>query len=239
MWRFKFYTIMSILVFALLYLHTTLIVLFSIPCVLIRQKNCVRKVVHIWSVVSFWLTIKKVSVKGLEHVDKNKKYILVANHASLFDIMAIMKVFPGVSWFGRERLQKIPLFGSVLKMIDYIPMKSGNIKNTRQMITKLIQNSGTMTIAIFPEGTRTTQGPLNRFHKGFIYVLKASQHDVLPVTLNGFFSLKPKTRMTINFSSTLEMIIHDPIENKNLKDKSDIDIISQVKDVIESAYSYN
>jgi 1-acyl-sn-glycerol-3-phosphate acyltransferase len=153
--------------------------------------------------------------------------------------MAIMKVFPGISWFGRERLLKIPLFGRVLKMIDYIPMKSGNIKNTRQMISQLILNSNTMTIAIFPEGTRTLQGQLNRFHKGFIYVLKAADHDILPVTLNGFYSLKPKPRMAINFSSKLEMIIHDPIENKTLKNKSDVDIITHVKDVIESVYIYD
>ena len=61
----------------------------------------------------------------------------------------------------------------------------------------------------------------------------------MPVTLNGFFSLKPKPRMTINFSSKLEMVIHDPIKNKSLKNKSDVDIITHVKDVIESGYTYN
>jgi hypothetical protein len=42
--------------------------------------------------------------------------------------------------------------------------------------------------------------------------------------------------MTIDFSARLEMIIHDPIENKSLKTKTDVDIINHVRDVIESAY---
>jgi len=239
MLRSKFYTIISIPVFAVLYLHTTLIVLLSILCGIFNQKRCVRKLAHIWSVLIILIIGKKLTVNGLEKIDKNQKYILVANHASLFDIMAIMKVFPSVSWFGRERLLKIPLFGFALKMIDYIPMKSGNIKNTKNMIEQLIQNSNTMTIAIFPEGTRTLDGRLNRFHKGFIYVLRAAEHNILPVTLNGFYNLKPKPRMFINFSSKIEMVIHDPIENKSLKSKTDIDIINQVKDVIESAYLHN
>ena len=137
MWRYKLYTAMSIPVFALLYLHTTLIVLLSIPCVLIRQKNCVRKVVHIWSVVSFLLTAKKVSVKGLEHVDRTKKYILVSNHASLFDIMAIMKVFPCVSSTALHTLQPddgyptisflVPLSIFIMTSIKlFVPIKADN-----------------------------------------------------------------------------------------------------------------
>ena len=103
------------------------------PCSVINNRKCVRKVVHIWAITTFWIIGKRLSIKGFDKIDATKKYIIVANHASLFDIMAIMKVFPGISWFGRERLLKIPLFGTVLKMIDYIPMKTGDIKNTRQI----------------------------------------------------------------------------------------------------------
>ena len=153
--------------------------------------------------------------------------------------MAIMSVFPGVSWFGREYLQKIPLFGYILKMIDYIPMRTSDLKNTKSMINKLIKNSQNRTIAIFPEGTRTTTGQLNRFHKGFIHVLRASELSILPVTLNGFYKLKPKTRFHINFSSRLQVVIHNPIEFDTLKRKNDIDIITQVKDVIQSRLLYS
>jgi len=169
-------------------------------------------------------------------MEKDKRYILIANHASLFDIMAIMSFFPGVSWFGRERLLKIPLFGQILKMTDYIPMKPANIRNTKEMLHHLIQKSSGMTIAMFPEGTRTLDGQLNRFHKGFIYVQRASGLDILPVTLNGFYRLKPKNRMAINFKAPLSIVIHKPVKNEELKNKKDVYLISRIKDVIESAY---
>ena len=133
MLKLRLYTFISIPVFALLYLQTTFFVLLSMPCSVINNRKCVRKVVHIWAITTFWIIGKRLSIKGFDKIDATKKYIIVANHASLFDIMAIMKVFPGISWFGRERLLKIPLFGTVLKMIDYIPMKTGDINNTRQI----------------------------------------------------------------------------------------------------------
>lgn len=238
MWRSALYVFLSLPVFALLYLHTTVIVFLSIPCAISGQKSCIRKLIHFWAKTVFWIMAKKIEIHGLRYINKNKKYILLVNHTSLFDIMAVMSVFPGVSWFGKEYLQKIPLFGYILKMINYIPMKTSDLNNTRDMLNRLIQNSKNMTIAIFPEGTRTINGKLNRFHKGFLYVLKATELSILPVTLNGFFNLKPKTRFHINFSSRLQIVIHNPIEYESIKFKNDLDIIAQVKDVIESALSY-
>jgi len=196
----------------------------------------VKTLVHYWARSVFWIIGKKIPVVGMENMEKDKRYILVANHASLFDIMAIMSFFPGISWFGRERLLKIPLFGQILKMIDYIPMKQASIKATKEMLGHLIQKSSGKTIAIFPEGTRTTDGQLKRFHKGFIYVQRASELDILPVTLNGFHRLKPKTRMAIDFRTPIGVVIHKPVKNVELKDENDVDIIRRIKGIIESAY---
>ena len=115
-------------------------------------------------------------------------------------------------------------------------MKTVNIRNTREMIDQLIQNSKGVTIAIFPEGTRTIDGSINKFRKGFIHVLRASELEILPVTLKGFYELKPKNRFSIKFNTKINVIIHKPIKNKYLADKDDHEIISELREVIESAY---
>jgi len=95
------------------------------------------------------------------------------------------------------------------------------------------------TVAIFPEGTRTLDGKLNSFYRGFIHLLKASGNDILPVTLNGFYKLKPKNRFHINFGSRLGVVIHPPIEGWELIPASDWDIISRISSILESANSDN
>ncbi len=236
MQRNYLFFLISIPVFGLLYLNTIIAVIVCLLFAYLNMKVLVKAIVHYWARSTFWILGKKVPVTGKENMEKGKRYILVANHASLFDIMAIMSFFPDVSWFGRERLLKIPLFGQILKMIDYIPMKPGNIRTTKEMLSHLIQKSDGMTIAIFPEGTRTEDGQINRFHKGFIYVQRASGLDILPVTLNGFHRLKPKTRMAIDFKAPIGVIIHKPVRSEELRDIKDVTIIHRIKDIIESAY---
>jgi len=211
MWRIRVYTFLTVSAFGLLYLFTIIIVLIGMPIVFLRLKRAVRLLMRFWAKSVFLIIGKKLHVEGQERIQKNGKYILIANHSSLFDIMAIISFFPGVSWFGHERLLKIPVFRQILKMTDYVPMKKTSIKNTKEMIDQLIMKSKGHTIAIFPEGTRTLDGKVNEFFRGFIQVLRASEINVLPVTLNGFYVLKPKNRFYINFSSRISVIIHEPV----------------------------
>jgi len=231
----RLYTFLSVPVFLILYSFTAVVVLLVLLFTYIRWKPVVYALMRFWAKSIFIFMGKRLRIKGKEHMVKGKKYILLANHSSLFDITAITAFFPGVCWFGHERLLKIPLFGKMLLMNDYIPMTLANIRNTRRMMEQLMEKSTTRTIAIFPEGTRTLNGKMNPFYRGFIYLLRATDTDILPVTLNGFFRLKPKNRFHINFGARLEVVIHPPMQNSRLTMLNDNEIIDKVRSVIETA----
>lgn len=226
------YTILS---YSLLYPFTFFIVLTVLLLHTLRFQKTIPAIVKLWAYSSFLMIGKFYKIEGWEHFDKNRKYILLTNHSSLFDIMGIMAISSRVSWFGRADLMQIPVFGKVLRVLHYIPMQSTDLKNTKNMIGQLIKGTENQTVAIFPEGTRTTTGSLNRFHKGFLHVLKASQLDILPITLKGFYEFKPKTRFYFNYSVKLSARIHPPISYSGLKNLEDREIIEKVRASIESA----
>lgn len=226
----------SIFVFAVLYTYTAAGVLLVIILSWIKAKKAVQFLCSIWAKSVFPIMGKKLKVTGRENIDKSKKYILLANHASLFDIVAITSFYPKVSWFGHERLLKVPVFGRFLKLTDYVPFKEPTVRNTRHMLNQLIEKANNQSVALFPEGTRTLNGKINPFFRGFIYLFRTREIDILPLTLNGFYDLKPKNRFYIDFGSKLEVIIHKPIRREELMDKSDGEIIDIVKSIIESAY---
>jgi len=232
--RNRFFSFISVPAFAMLYFQTAITVIIILPFAYLHYKNAVKLFVHLWAKSVFWMLGKKLNIYGIENYTENKRYIIIANHASLFDIMAIMSFCPDVAWFGHERLMKIPVFNQILKMIDYMPTKEPNIKNTKLMLDEIIKKLKHHTIAIFPEGTRTLNGTMNEFFRGFIYILKSSDADILPVTLNGFYSLKPKNRFYIDFSAKISVVINKPINAVNLKVKTDNDIITEMKRIIES-----
>ena len=234
--RPRVYKVISFVLFGFLYSYTAIGVLIVLIPGLFRVKSAVRLIIQYWAKSVFILMGKRFPVHGKENIDPVEKYILVANHASLFDIVAIMSFYPKVAWFGHERLLKIPIFGTLLKMTDYVAFTTPSYLNTKKMLDELVRKSGKQSVAIFPEGTRTLSGNINEFYKGFIYLLRASGNGILPVTLNGFYQLKPKNRSYINFDSELSVFVHKPIKREQLISKSDPEIIETVRNVIESAY---
>ena len=234
--RTRLYAMISVIIFGILYCYTAIGVFIVLILTLLHFKKPVRFLFQMWAKSVFFIMGKKFRVFGKENIKKGEKYILVANHSSLFDIVAITSFFPGISWFGHERLLKVPLFRNMLKMMDYVPFKEPTYRNTKQMIDQLIHMSKSQSVAIFPEGTRTLNGEINQFYRGFIYLFRTRDIEILPVTLNGFYNLKPKNRFYINFDSKLDVVIHKPIKREILSGKNDSEIIETVKTVIESAY---
>jgi 1-acyl-sn-glycerol-3-phosphate acyltransferase len=230
---------LTVPVFGVLYVFTAIGVVFIIFLSWFNAKRPIQFLTMVWAKSVFLLMGKNLRVTGKENINRNERYIVLANHASLFDIVAIISFFPQVSWFGHERLLKVPIFGKFLKMTDYVPFREPTVANTRHMLEQLMEKSQNQSVALFPEGTRTTSGKINPFYRGFIYLFKTRNISILPVTLNGFYDLKPKNRFSINFRSKLEVVIHKAIPKEDLINKTDSEIIDTVKTVIESSYHKN
>ncbi len=231
----KIHIALSVPVFLLLYSYTAVVVFLILIMAYLRFKHGIRILMGLWAKSVFPLMGKKIHIKGRYNIQQDVRYILLANHSSLFDIIAIMAFYPDVSWFGHERLLRIPLFKQMLLMTDYIPLRINSVKNTRAMLENLEQKAQHRTVAIFPEGTRTLDGKLNSFYRGFIHLLRATENDILPVTLNGFYKLKPKNRFSIHFGSRLGVVIHPPMEGKSMARRSDKEIMDRVSEALESA----
>ena len=232
--RITIFKILSIPAYGIMYLFTAIMIFIGLPFVYLNQKRVVKVMIRFWARTVFRITGKKVHLHGLENIHKDLHYILVANHSSLFDIVAIVSVVPDIAWFGHERLLRIPFFRRVLLLTDYIPMRKASLRNTREMIGSLIEKSKRLNLAIFPEGTRTLNGKINDFYRGFIILLRSTEGiDVLPVTLSGFYEFKPKSRYWIDFGSRLELTIHEPLHRENLINKTDREIADIVKNTLE------
>jgi len=193
--------------------------------------------VFIWSRILFLLCGKTIQIKGRENIEKNKNYLIVANHSSLFDILALMQVFPDIAWVGAKRYKKIPVFGQLLKFINYITIDRKSLIGSKKAIDEAVQTAfKNKSIGFFPEGTRSLDGEIHKFKRGFVYILKHSNLDLLPLTLNGFYQFKPKKRFYLDPTSKLEIIIHKPLKNKELSKLDDLEIMEKVYNIIKSSH---
>lgn len=235
MWRVRIFSLLTVPAFIILYLFTAAVVIVLIPMLFLGMNRLSRGLMKGWAKSVFIIMGRKLHIEGIHNIEHDRRYILVANHTSLFDIVAIISFFPGLSWFGHERLTRIPVFRKVLVLINYVPMKKTTVGNTRVMMDELVEKSRNQTIGIFPEGTRSLNGKVSDFYRGFVILLRNSDTDVLPVTLKGFYELKPKNRFYLGFDSKLKVTIHKPIRRDDLISLDNSEIIKTVKERIESA----
>ena len=117
-----------------------------------------------------------------------KPALIIANHQSHLDLMAIMMLTPNLIILTKNWVWHNPFYGIVIRYADYFP-----ISETEQMVENLAQmvEKG-YSVMIFPEGTRSVDCHIQRFHRGAFYLAERLALDVVPVVIDGFGKVLPK-----------------------------------------------
>ena len=173
----------------------------------------VHDLASLWSKSILFFAGTKVKVEGIENIDPQKGYLILVNHQSAFDIPVVMAHLPIYFRFiAKESLFSIPIFGTGMKMIDYIPIDRGDKEKSRKSLSKAVRaiESG-HSILIFPEGTRTKTGKMNPFKFGFLKVAMHSEEvALLPITIMGTYDIMVKGSLKIR-KAKVRMFIHAPL----------------------------
>lgn len=169
---------------------------------------------HWWSIFVVRILFLSVSVEGRGNEDKNQSYVFVANHQSAMDIFLIYGFLNHqFRWMMKKSLEKIPFVGRACRISHQIfvdrDSKSG-IADTIASARKILQSG--MSLTVFPEGTRTDDGHLHRFHNGAFVLADELQKPVIPLTIDGAYDVLPKSK-GFNFVKRhrMRLVIHKPI----------------------------
>ena len=130
-----------------------------------------------------------------DYVDKHKfdlkePAVIVCNHQSHLDIALILLLNPKIFVLTNEWVWKNPFYGLIIRYIDFYPIYTG-IDNGYEKIKQKVDKG--YSVLIFPEGTRTKDGKINRFHQGAFSLADYLGLDILPVILHGAYNCMPKT----------------------------------------------
>jgi len=210
---------------------------FAIFFLALGKRDFVTKLSRGWSRLLFIFGFTPLHIIGEENIDRNSKMLYVANHSCFFDPHALLAFVPNMTFTGKKEVLSIPLIGWGLKASGGIPIDRKNFMGSMENLYRVAREAKPgFCMAIFPEGTRTLTGEPGEFKRGFVRISQRGELDIIPVTMNGFWSFKPKNRKTFHRPSRLEIIIHKPIPYKELEQMKDDDIIARVRGDILSAY---
>lgn len=161
----------------------------------------------------------KVNIRHNDRISKNKEYIIVSNHLSYLDIPVLMVSMPkNIRFIYKKSLTKIPIFGWSLFLGGYIPIDRSNARNAIESLKKAANRlKENVSIAIFPEGTRSKTGLTGEFKKGIFMLAEFAETEILPVTIIGTNKILHKDSLKIN-PGEVEVIINDPLEFRKNKE---------------------
>lgn len=186
----------------------------------VRKK--VVDVLNFCLLYSLWILGTKITFKGFEKIPLNRPLIIVANHQSLLDIVAIVV---GFRKNHPKFISKIEL-GKGIPSVSYNLRHGGSVLIDRKkgaqsvkdimMLGKHIEATN-YSACIFPEGTRTKNGLVKTFQPAGIASLirTAPSAVIVPFAIDGFEIMK-NGYFPITFGCHFKLTVLDPIEPKGL-----------------------
>ncbi len=139
------------------------------------------------TVVHQWLNpLWRFRTSGIKIKDPRRPYIVVANHQSFVDILLISQLPWEMKWLSKADFFKYPLVGWLMQMAGDIKL----IRGKRDSIVAAMDAckdrlSKNVSVMIFPEGTRSSDGEMKKFKDGAFRLAIETGTPILPLVLDG------------------------------------------------------
>jgi len=162
--------------------------------------------------------------------------LLVANHQSFLDPPIVSSAIRHrhTDFLARGGLFKFKPFGWLISTLHSTPIKQGTGDAGAMKATLKKLGDGKMML-VFPEGSRTSDGELQKFQRGIAVLLKRAHCQVVPIGIAGAFDAWPRSRKLPKlWSKRIVVCFGDPIDSDTLMSKGTDDAIATLYERVEA-----
>jgi len=174
----------------------------------------------------------RVDVEGRENIPEGV-CLFAANHTSNADAAAIVGAIPRrLGIFGRKSLFDIPIVGLAFRLANFVPVDRGNRDAALASVKQAVEYiKGGSSFLVYPEGTRSPDGRMQRFKKGSFVMAIEARVPIVPVACAGAHRIMKKNslvihpgKVTVRFGkpvdasgytveqrTTLALLVHDAV----------------------------
>lgn len=159
-----------------------------------------------------------VSLEGEEKLRAGGGQVLACSHQSMFDIPALMAAVPAsIRFVAKAELSRVPVFAAGMRSSGHVFIDRAN---PRHAIAQMRGFGGRMrreglSVVVFPEGTRSRDGRLQRFKRAPFLLAIEADAPVLPVAVDGGAGVLPKGDVWIR-PGRIRIRVGDPVPTGGL-----------------------
>ncbi len=134
------------------------------------------------TIIPYW----KFELRGREKIPWNRPVILVSNHRSQVDILALSKIRRPFKWTSKSENFRMPFVGMVLILTRSIPVNRESLRSGSKFINRAeAEIKRGSSILLFPEGTRSKTGSMRIFKEGAFLLAKRTACPIIPIVHTG------------------------------------------------------
>lgn len=123
-----------------------------------------------------------ITIEGIGETDFEEPKLIVCNHQSHIDLPVIMSLHPKIVFLTNDWVWHNAFFGKIVQEAEFLPVSAG----IEEILPKLenLKSRG-YSLVIFPEGTRSEDDNIQRFHQGAFFLAQKLGLDIKPLVLHG------------------------------------------------------
>jgi len=224
--------LVAIPLIAVLTILTAILTMIFSP--IFPKSRFAHSIPKIWAKIVCFLLLIRVKNFGKENIDTRQSYVYISNHQSIIDIFVIYGWLPSVfKWLMKAELFKIPFVGWACKAAGHIFIdRSVGIEANKSIAAAKRKLKDGISIVIFPEGSRTHDGKMQRFKRGAFRIAADLHLPILPITLRGSYERLPRNHGPKFSYGTVEMYFHNPINIA--ENQTEDDLMQQAWNIVAS-----
>ncbi len=139
--------------------------------------------------------------------------VIVANHASLVDILVVFDLFRPFKWVSKIENFKIPFVGWNMRLNGYVPLLRGDRDSVVAMLARCSDLLGKGNpVLFFPEGTRSKDGQMRPFKDGAFELAMEHRVPLIPVSVHGTSRALPKHGMVLKEHVDAHVDVLEPMD---------------------------
>jgi 1-acyl-sn-glycerol-3-phosphate acyltransferase len=139
-------------------------------------------------------------VIGAENMIEEGPCIIAANHCSYLDPPLVgVACKRAIHYLARKSLLDWPILGPIFPQLNVIPVDQDNPERSALMgIIRVVRSGG--AALIFPEGSRSPDGNLQRAQPGIGLIAAKTGSPVVPVRISGSYEALRRGRLLPSFA---------------------------------------
>ena len=155
----------------------------------------------------------KFSYKVSDGVKFDRPRVVICNHQSHLDLFCQLIFTPNIIFLTNDWVWNNPSYGLLIRNAEYYPVRDG-LEELLPKLRSLVERG--YSIAIYPEGTRSKDCKIGRFHQGAFWLADQLGVDILPMCLYGPGKILKKKTYTLH-PGPVRIDVGEPVSIESLR----------------------